>query len=348
MQQESKAIPVLSDKFYGNDEYLQVISNTNKNNARWIYSSLIECINDNADDTDVLDSFEPSSTNPSHPYLDDIKEAFSLFKEWEKEDTVWRLNSTIKKDEDSVLSLSMNRNNRITKSEMILPYSTPIIAGIFCNNEHYGGIDESILKSKILNEFDHNSYSVYVMCNQPFPFSSNRDLLMVRFCYVLGNGQFIFGEKSIIDDDFVPAPEWDYDNGTIRADNINLWHIKPVPGQSNHSFIRHYASFEPHGAFSRILQKKLHVDKGKHLVKLYDYMNEIKKILHTEGQLFIPLQLFDLLDINHESLAIEAIGENDEGSDADANILDLNLAVATVICDVKDFFNGIGKPQQKV
>lgn len=329
---------VLNDQYYETDTYLTLIP---QDNPKWVYSTLNVQQNGNDEDKHEIE-LDQLDLDESHKYYKEIVESLELFKKWqswpetldESKENAWKLVADTVKD-DTVLRLYADANKECTKSVMQFPFSTPVIAGIFCNNEHYSGIDDNHLSCKLLRQCDDHSYVAYAECNKPFPFSANRDLLMVRFCYILSNGRFIFGEKSIVDNEVNTEEVADHhDLHFIRGDIVNLWYVQPCGEDNNHSVITQYCSYNPNGAFAQFLLQRVRMERGKYLLKLYEYLREIQKLLHIEGQLFIPPQLFALMEI-HDSSAEN--GERSRSNSNDDNIIDINLAVQSVITDVKGF-----------
>lgn len=358
----------LNDQYYESTSYLQLIP---KENPKWINAPLCISCEDDKFTASFMD-FTPSTTNNAHPHFAQISSAVQLFKEWNALPTTsstnhdssvlmkaWKRHSTIKRNDINVSIFTMD-NGSITKTQSVFPYSSPVLCGIFCNNEHYAAIDENIISCKILDQMDEHSYTVFAECNRPFPFSKNPALQMIRFCYVLPNGRVLFGETS------VDGGIFEADDRTVRAQITNIWHIEPVlnqydrngngngkghgHGNGTHSLVTHYCRYTPNVQFvHRKLEEKVIVDKGKHLWKLHRYLSEVRKLLHVEGQLYIPTLLLELMEMDADSLSVSSgecqvdlvSGSPSVTADNDHSIVDLNLAVKTAIVDVKQLFKRI-------
>lgn len=136
--------PILnSDKFFKSKFYKQLFTNLYKNDKNWIRNCKIQ----NIDKSIVkytnkhLTSFQPSNKN--NEYIDDIMMGLQYFKDWIKvrKKNGWILNKSEKRTLDEYSDTYLNtyykyiKNEEIaaTKGEMVLPYSTPIIAGVIMN-----------------------------------------------------------------------------------------------------------------------------------------------------------------------------------------------------------------------
>jgi len=343
---------VFDANYYESNQYLSQIP---KNNSRWIHAPLSISKEDDNLAASFAD-FSPTTTNDFHPYFQDISSAVDLFQKWSALPTItsqqessslhkaWKHHSTMNGN-DAAVSLFTTDNGSITKTVSIFPFSSAILCGVLCNNEHYAAIDENILSCKVLDHLDDHSYTVFAECNRPFPFSKNPSLLMVRFCYILSNGQVLFGETS------VDGGSFEADTRTKRAEMTSVWHIAPILSdhQRPQSTVTHYCQYRGAQFLHRKLEEKVIVEKGKFLWKLHRYLHEIRKLLHIEGQLHIPPVLFRLMDLHADSLSISSGESQDElggvspsiTAENDHTILDLNLAFQTAIVDVKQLFQKI-------
>ena len=293
-----KHIAAKYDNLYKTSYYINLIPK----NDEWIHGPL-----------KIPKSVEPSMDNHNyilstfkcpdhrHEYSSQIQQCLDLFNSYRTDQNQWKL-----KQEKQNLSIYTHLHEQNTiKSQIILPFSTPIITGIILNNDKHRNKWDKQFESehfiKRYSMFTHLSHQQFEIFDQ----------IIINFIYPLSDGSIIIGAKT------TKHKQYPLSASSCRAkSDIKLWHIIPDFDAYNHdetdymnkdylhqSIVTYYNHLEINN-INGDTENDIDIDKylvndALNTLKLKHYIKSISHTLHRPGNLYIPpYPMLQMLGVN--------------------------------------------------
>ena len=291
-----KHIAAKYDNLYKTSYYINLIPK----NDTWIHGPL-----------KIPKSVEPSIENHNyilssfkcpdhrHEYSAQIQQCLDLFNSL-RDNNQWQL----KQEKQNLKIYSHSHETNLIKSNIILPFSTPIITGIILNNDkHRNKWDKQFESERFIKRysmFTHLSYQEFEIFDQ----------ILINFIYPLSDGSIIIGHRTII------HKQYPLSASSCRArSDIKLWHIIPNFDAYNHetdcfnddylhsSIVTYYNHLEINN-INGDTDNDIDIDAylindALNTLKLKHYIKSISHTLHRPGNLYVPpYPMLKMLGIN--------------------------------------------------
>jgi hypothetical protein len=264
----------------------------NDANSKWIESELNIANDAKEYDSKYLDAFKAPNDDLNHPYSETVRSALAQFKRWREDENGWKLSKAHKNGLRAYLKAVENESIFAVKGELSIPYSVPIVVGIILNDAHLTKYNKQYEKVEQLQTLSASNFICREIIKKPMPLISARDVILIRFVYMLENCEVIVGAKSI---DFHPKDKGLSDKKYVRGFcTLHLWHIRPDYNSKNkhkHSMVTEYTHGKPNGLIPEKLINKMVGEQAQTVLNLKKYIDSIKNELHKSGVLHIPFPL---------------------------------------------------------
>eukprot|EP01083_Nonionella_stella_P045886 122964_1 len=323
--QDPSAPPyVNSSQWYSSNVYKSLF--TLKTSAQWITESICQYLNSTHsryDDTNLQQLIRKQPDQ--HTFSDVVQEALHLFNTWRKwsnNTNKWKLSFTQRVPLDSYADTQLTCYSNtlpdspvaVTKGEMVLPYSVPIVCGVIANSAHecnYKEYSDQINEIESLSEFCQLFYG---QTATPM-FTTQRDVFVVGFTYILPGAEVVMGCRSIDESDD-RAQVYDHvtkNTQCVRASyTLDLYHLRPwYERNNNYTVITYYSHLDLGGFVSNWVVNGMVSDTPKIILNLKEYIDENIELLSQPGQLHIPLRMLQFVGICADPKSYKVKGEVD-------------------------------------
>eukprot|EP01084_Bolivina_argentea_P238930 401468_1 len=280
-----KHIAAKYDNLYKTSYY----SNLIPKNDKWIHAPLKvpqNIAHTIENHNKILQTFK--CPDNKHIYSSDIQQCLDLFNTLRTCDNKqWKLNE----EKQDLKIYFHNIHKHMIKSEIILPFSTPIITGIILNNEfHRQKWDKHFESQQFIKRY---SMFTHISYEQNIEF----DKILINFIYPLSDGSIIIGNKTIKHEEYPESAS------SARCEsNINLWHIIPnfnkynqETDYENDNYLHSSIIIYYNNIFEILPMMNDNININKYLINnclcilaLKHYIKSIWHTLHRPCILYIP------------------------------------------------------------